>query len=165
MGGRWRHGGSFYGIVRRPTLGSAHAAEPMRRRALEMALVMAALAIVITLGLATEDTLSSLAKQTHERIGPVHLVPERGEPGVEPFTDVMLDAAVEPFTSDDAEREIRVLVEAALAEPDGPATTSERMSEPSIEFDAAHPPIDGQSCGCATAPPYSVGMFASSSFV
>ncbi|RKQ85184.1 hypothetical protein U746_2272 [Mycolicibacterium mucogenicum 261Sha1.1M5] len=30
-----------------------------------MALVMAALAIVITLGLATEDTLSSLAKQTH----------------------------------------------------------------------------------------------------
>ncbi len=52
----------------------------------------------------------------------------------------------------------------AMAQPNGPATASERMSEPSIEFDAAHPPIDRQS-GSPAASPYSVGMFASSSFV
>lgn len=164
--------------LERWTTALAHAAESMRRRAIEAALVMAALAVVavlaavrrnriwltfgvasggmllatvITFCLATEDTLSSLVKQTHERIGPVHLMPDKGELGVEPFTDGMQDAAVEPFTSGDAEREIRVLVESALAEPNGPATTSERMSEPSIEFDAAHPPIDSQSCAPAQA--------------
>ena len=164
--------------LERWTTALAHAAESMRRSALEAALVMAALAIVavlaavrrnriwltfgvasggmllatvITFCLATENTLSSLVQQTHERIGPVRLMPEGGEPGVESFTDGMKGAAVEPFTSDDAEREIRVLVEAALAEPNGPATMSERMSEPSTEFDAAHPPIDRRSCAPAQA--------------
>lgn len=167
--------------LERWTSALAYAAELIRRRALEAALVMAVLAsmavvaavlrskiwltfgivsgamllaTVIALNFTSESTLSALVEQTHERIGPVHLVPESGDSrgsGVQSYTSGVKDAAGETFSADDAEQEMRVLIEAALAGLSGPATTSVRMSAPPQEFDAAHPPIERRSCAPAQA--------------
>ncbi|TQL42110.1 hypothetical protein FB468_0091 [Leucobacter komagatae] len=167
--------------LERWTSALAYAAELTRRRALEAALVIAVLAAmaavaavlrskiwltfgtisgamllttVIALNFTSESTLSALVEQTHERIGPVHLVPESGDlkgSGVQSYTNGVEDAAGEAFSVDDAEQEMGVLIEAALAGLDGPATTSVRMSAPPQELDAAHPPIERRSCAPAQA--------------
>lgn len=175
--------------LERWTSALAYAAELTRRKALEAAMVMAALAAVavvaavlrskvwltfgvvsgamlltavIALNFASESTLSTLVKQTHERIGPVHLVPGSGDStgsDVRSYTNGVRDAAGEQFSVDDASQEMRVLVEAALAESNGHAMTSVRMDGPPQEFDAAHPPIEMRSCAPAQAEPLGEQLF------
>ena len=107
------------------------------------------LGTVLAMGLASSSSLSAIVRLTHERIGPVRLVPEAGGAGLESFTNGAKDPALEAFSSEDADREMRVLVEAAMADSNEPATTVEFTREERVEFDSTHPPISTQSCAPA----------------
>lgn len=113
------------------------------------------LGTVLAMGFASGSSLSTIVRLTHERIGPVRLVPDTGGAGLEALTNGAKDPAFEAFSSEDADREMRVLVEAAMADFGGLAATVEVTGEKPVEFDAMHPPIKTHSC--APAQPEGLG--------